>query len=962
MRRIPVMILAFLLASLRMAAGQPLPQDARIQTGECENGLRYIVARHAMPPLRAQVWLQIDAGSLNETAAQRGAANFIAHLAPDGSENYPPEAAKQLIDSLGKMTSSTSFNESVYRFDLRDATPENIGRALAFLRDVANGLTFPGAEVEKERTAILEEQKKTANVEQRVQEFLLAQIAPGSIIGDRPRAGTPASVAALGVDDLRAFYRRWYVPSNMTVIFAGDADPGQVIQAIKGTVGAGPRVPRPAGPELGVKPMSESRAAVISDGELKGARVYFLRPGPLQPPVTTVEDLRRRVTDSVAVGAFNRRLGTKIQSGKFPFEEGGSFSSDLTGICQLSGVYVASDARSWQDALKALGTEVQRARLHGLFASEIDETKKQFLAQAEQNVANEAVRQGVAYAQALSAAAGNGDVLMSAQDTLEQLKGILGSLDEKAVSDSFAKVMDPSDVLYMVALPSTGEVPKESDLLAAGNSAMSVSPEAESEYVMPKALMPERPAPAKVVEEHMHDASGVWSGWLDNGVLVHHRRMDVSKGQATVTVAVAGGLIEETELTRGLTEAGSVAWSRPATSKLPSYVIQELTKDKIKYQADDKDPKKLRLGGGPGVDNLLLAVSGPVENLETGMQLLHLLLTDPVIEAPALDQWRKTQIEAADGRAKQARSVFNDAMIDMVYPPGELRPRPLTREQVERVKLEAAQAWFHQRLAAGPIEVSVVGDITREQAVDLVATYIGSLPTRDRISSTTFDSLRQIEHVKGPQVVKREVEGMTDTSFIMAGFLGTDADKVADARLLGVAAQVLQTRLSQTVQTKEQLLTNILVQSQPAQEFPGFGVFGVYAPAQADKAEPAVKRIFEVLDEFRDNGPTVEELAAAKQQVSLQLESALADPGFWSGQLSLLEYRGAKLDDLAGALDPYKAMTPDEVKNAFAKYDLPDRRMQLILVQKVDPDKVTQVKPPMKIPAPAAVGPENPRK
>ncbi len=296
-----------------------------------------------MPPLRAQVWLTVSAGSLFETDKQRGAANFVSRLATAGSENFPPDSAKPLIQAMGEFNAGASFTETVYRFGLKDASPENVGRALSFLRDVASGLTFPGAELEKERTAILADQKKAANVEQRVQEFLMSQLAPGTVVGERPRTGTPETVNALGVDDLRSFYRRWYVPSNMTIVFVGDMEPPEVVNLIRTTIGAGPKAARPEAPAPGVKALTTSRGAVISDGELTSARIYVLRPTPLQPPVRTTEELRRRVLDSLAVGAFNRRVGAKIQTGKLGFTDAGAFSSDLTGICQLTGVYVVSE-------------------------------------------------------------------------------------------------------------------------------------------------------------------------------------------------------------------------------------------------------------------------------------------------------------------------------------------------------------------------------------------------------------------------------------------------------------------------------------------------------------------------------------------------------------------------------------------------------------------------------------------
>jgi hypothetical protein len=100
-------------------------------------------------------------------------------------------------------------------------------------------------------------------------------------------------------------------------------------------------------------------------------------------------------------------------------------------------------------------------------------------------------------------------------------------------------------------------------------------------------------------------------------------------------------------------------------------------------------------------------------------------------------------------------------------------------------------------------------------------------------------------------------------------------------------------------------------------------------------------------------------MAAARQAVALEMEAALADAGYWSGQLSMLEYRGQALDEVMGALTPFREMTAEEVKAAFAKYDVPDKRLQLVLVQKIDPEKLRSIVPPTPV-GPQA--PEEPRK
>src|SRR5215470_9122648 len=114
-----------------------------------------------------------------------------------------------------------------------------------------------------------------------------------------------------------------------------------------------------------------------------------------------------------------------------------------------------------------------------------------------------------------------------------------------------------------------------------------------------------------------------------------------------------------------------------------------------------------------------MSVGGSPADLETGLQLAHLLLTEPVVEKAGFDQWVKDRKLEIAQRRKDPIGVARELMPDTLYPQGEVRTRPLTPEQVDRLSAAGAQAWLRGVLAKGPIEVAVVGDIERERAMDL---------------------------------------------------------------------------------------------------------------------------------------------------------------------------------------------------------------------------------------------------
>ena len=129
---------------------------------------------------------------------------------------------------------------------------------------------------------------------------------------------------------------------------------------------------------------------------------------------------------------------------------------------------------------------------------------------------------------------------------------------------------------FTAILPSSADVPTQDELLALGTKALSVKPDREAMAERATQLMEQLPQPGEVVELTEHTATGVWSGWLSNNVRVHYRYMDTRQNEVTISISLMGGELHETDASRGLTQAATVAWSRPATQHLSSSDVQSL--------------------------------------------------------------------------------------------------------------------------------------------------------------------------------------------------------------------------------------------------------------------------------------------------------------------------------------------------------------------------------------------------
>ncbi len=311
-----------------------------------------------------------------------------------------------------------------------------------------------------------------------------------------------------------------------------------------------------------------------------------------------------------------------------------------------------------------------------------------------------------------------------------------------------------------------------------GVKALSVKPDKESDAARVDRLIAKAPEPATIAEGAVHEASQVWSGWLSNNVRVHFRQMDYKKDEAWINISLSGGAIQETAANRGITDAAMLAWGRPATGTFSSTQIR-----------DFMTGKKVTVRGGGGADSVSIMVNGKPSELEAGMQLAHLMLTDPKIEQAAFDQWKTAQAQAIKQRKLSPQGAIQEAVANTIFPKDEVRTRPLEVEQLERIQLEAAQAWLSNLVKTAPIEVAVVGDITREQAMDLVARYVGTLPAREKVSASTLDNLRTIERPKGPILNTVELQTQTPLAVVLSGFFNADISSPRDVRAMQVASR-----------------------------------------------------------------------------------------------------------------------------------------------------------------------------
>jgi zinc protease len=924
-------LLAFILLVLSQAAmavdlQTPLPTDPAIRMGRLDNGLTYWVRSHATPPGKIAFWMHVATGSVNEEDGQEGIAHYLEHLAFNGTQHFPPNELLKFFESIGlrfgqHQNAFTSFHQTTYLLTLPNTEADTLDKGLLCLADFAFRMLLTDKEIDKERNVILEEKRARKGVRQRLTEQLLPALLPGSRVARRLPIGLEETISRVQRQDFLNYYTTWYHPAKVTLLAVGDAPVETMVAAITKHFAAWQRAgPPPADKDYGITPYASQHAVVVTDPELTTATVETRSIHP-RSHQETLADYRHRLVENIATWIVNRRMQQLIQEGKAAYQSAQVRKSGFFNVADQFSAEAEAEPAHWAAAFQGLLTEMQRARLHGFTAQEVEDAKQATLSAAEHTAQTEATRDARAFLRDMNRAVANHERPMAAAQALDIVRQLLPGITPAEVSATFAANFDPARQAYIVTLPERHglAVPSQEGVLTLAQDALAVPVTPWQVAARPTSLLAQEPQPGAIVERTQFSPLQVTHVTFANNVRLHYRFMDFKKDHVTVSITLAGGKIREQAAQRGITDVASLALSQPATGQFSSTAIRDFLTG-----------KKVGVGGRMTEDALVLEVSGAPEALEEGLQLAHLLLQDARLEPPSVALWKQQQLQTLESMRSRIESRVREA-AGLVQSGHDVRRATLTPEQVQ-ARAEAialAQAWLETILRTAPIEVAVVGDIPEDTVLPLAAKYLASLPPRPR-HDPSLAPLRQVAGFTGPITESIEVETITPRAYLMLLWRCADWHDVRGRRLIRLVSQILERRLRQEIREERGLTYSTSVYARPSKTYPHMSALYVEFTTDPDKVDEAVRVARSVVETFAAEGPTAEEVQTVHKQFKNSLETTLKEPGFWVELLADLEYHGTRLQDVEHLLEEVLAFTPADIAAEARKTITPERFITVI--------------------------------
>ena len=187
------------------------------------NGLEVILYQdNSLPSIAVNIWYRV--GSANEVKSKTGFAHLFEHMMFQGSENIPKEGHFRYIQEAGgNLNGSTSIDRTNYY----ETLPSNYLELALWLESDRMGFMLPGLTQEK-----LDNQKDVVMNERRQRyenqpyglswEILFSNLFPEGHPYSWPTIGWMEDIAKFMLDDVRNFFKTYYVPNNATLVVGGN--------------------------------------------------------------------------------------------------------------------------------------------------------------------------------------------------------------------------------------------------------------------------------------------------------------------------------------------------------------------------------------------------------------------------------------------------------------------------------------------------------------------------------------------------------------------------------------------------------------------------------------------------------------------------------------------------------------------------------------------------------------------
>lgn len=844
MQRFAVPLILVLLAAM---AGQPACAEAQkvvsiegITEYRLDNGLKILLFPDSSRPT-VTVNMTILVGSRHEGYGETGMAHLLEHLLFKGTPTHPQ--IPKVLQERGAQFNGTTWVDRTNYYETLPATSENLEFAIRLEADrLVNSYV--------RRDDLLSEMTVVRN------EFEQGENSPAQIMMQRMRAvafewhnygkatiGNRSDIERVPIDNLQAFYRKYYQPDNTIVVVAGKFEEAEALEYIEKYFGVIPKPKRKLPQTYTEEPAQDGERSVTLRrvGDVGAVGIAYHVPSGGHPDIAALDVLSNILTEAPSGRLYKALVETKIASNVY----GGAYSWHDPGIAQY--LAMVPDKANLEKARDILIQVTEESGNQGATEEEVQRAIRQILKQRELAAAD---TKQIAVDLSEWAAMGDWRLYFLYRDWIEQITPD----DVKRVAQTYLISTNRTTGMFVpTEEPKRVEIPQTPDLakLLDGYKGREVVATGEDFDPLPENIQ-----------------KRTTFSQLPTGIKT-----------ALLPKATRGNAVH-LRLTLRYGNENDLKDFESAVELLPA-LMKRGTKNLNRLQIEDElDRLSAELNAGGELGAATFSIQTKRDKLPEVLKLLQQILREPTLPAEEFEILKQQTLASLEQQKTnpQSRAIRVVRRNVSPYPKGDVRYNPTVEEEIERVQaltVEKIQE-LYQFLGANVGELAIVGDFDPEACLPI-------------LSEALKDWKSSVEYARIPRLYFEDVKGTKEqinipdkaNAVYIAGiaFPMSDADPDYPAMLLGnfiFGGGSLSSRLGDRVRQQEGLSYGVgsFLSAEELDKRASVTIFAICNPENMQKVDQA---ILEELNRLLEKGVTEKELAEAKQGYLQQLKVARSE-------------------------------------------------------------------------------------
>jgi len=336
------------------------------------NGLDVILHEdHSCPIVAVNVWYHV--GSKNEVPGRTGFAHLFEHLMFEGSQHYDRGYFQPLQGAGASLNGSTNADRTNYW----EVVPSGALELALWMESDRMGFLLPAltdAKFTNQRDVVLNERRQ--NYENRpyglASMAMLAALFPPDHPYHWATIGEIADLRAAQLDDVHAFFQRYYHPANASIALAGDIDPATALAVVRAYFEDLPAGPRVAPVRASAALVNDVRLVLEDRVELPRLYIAWLTPAMFAPDDAELD----LAADLLANGKTSRLYRRLVFDERIATDVSASQNSrEITGFVQVAAT--AAPGHTLAEIDRVIGEEIARLAVDGPSDDEIERGRVQ---------------------------------------------------------------------------------------------------------------------------------------------------------------------------------------------------------------------------------------------------------------------------------------------------------------------------------------------------------------------------------------------------------------------------------------------------------------------------------------------------------------------------------------------------------------------------------------------------------